>query len=220
MNQFPSSLAANPPSPTPPSIGASGLTYGVRGRDGNFTTRFASANFFTQCLGREFEVVNALARESWFQRLCCPRNENPDGTPPWQIMPPNGRRLRVFNSTTVGALDGASLNTDVLVMEHRVPIGYECVVAALVNQYTGPDLIEGSGVLVWRLQFNSHWVKDYGVINTTMGSAAQPWPLIRGGLRVRQHSWIRYYARLTASGVLDPAQRVVCGIQGWEYPNQ
>lgn len=182
----------------------------------------AYPNVFSQCLGRRFKAMQTLADMDFFRFVCCPRTYDPRRQWPWLEMPQNGRRLRIVSSLPVSSFTGALTGTDVLVAEHRVPIGCENVVVFLIAQYTGAGFVEGSGDITWRLRSNLHWEKDYANVQTTLGSASDPYKVSRGSLRSRPHSLIRMYAsvNLAGSGNLDPNARIICGFGGWEYPQQ
>jgi len=132
-------------------------------------------------------------------------------------MPPNGVTYKEVDSIAVGSL---VVSTDTVVASFRVPQGYDSVITQIVNMYTGAGFVEGSGMLTWRIRINRPWQKNYGAIQTTLGSLQSPCMINRGSVRLMTHSLVQYYVNISAAGVaaLDPAQRIVCGFFGWHYP--
>lgn len=175
----------------------------------------APPNPFTQCLYREQALWARIATEGGLQKLCCPTM--PSGqAPPWVSMPSEGRRFQEISSIILPLVEGV----DNLVATLSVPTGYDGVIVSVINMYTGTGFGEGSGDLHYRIQINRRWLKDYGDIQTTLGSVAAPGALYRGGIRLRTHEVVRYWVNLGpgALGRLDPTGRIVCAFFGWFYP--
>jgi hypothetical protein len=102
----------------------------------------------------------------------------------------------------------------------QVPTGYDGVIVSVINMFTGPGFVEGSGDLHYRIRINRRWLKDYGDIQTTLGTVASPCMIYRGGVKLRTHEVVQYWVQLGAGalGRLDPTGRIVCAFFGWFYP--
>jgi hypothetical protein len=173
-------------------------------------------NPFTQCLYRERDLWDHIVSQGGLTRLCCPSMPGKGDPPPWVAMPSEGRRYQQIGSILLPAVEG----TDFLVTTFQVPVGYDGVIVSIVNMFTGAGFVEGSGDIHYRIQINRRWLKDYGDIQTTMGTVASPCMIYRGGVRLRTQEVVRYWVNLGAGalGRLDPTGRIVCAFFGWFYP--
>jgi hypothetical protein len=135
--------------------------------------------------------------------------------PPWVKQPEQGRRFSKISSIP---LPGVEL-TPYLVATMQVPLGYDGVIPSVVNLYTGSGFQEGSGDLIWRIQLNQRWVKDYSNIETTIGSLTIPYPANAGAIRLLSGQTVNYYVTLGAGALGNlSGGRIVCGLFGWFFP--
>lgn len=172
-------------------------------------------NPYTECLYREQALWKQIEARGGLKGLCCPTL--PSGTlPPWVAMPSSGRRFQQIGSIPRPGVEG----TDLLVTTFQVPIGFDGVIVSVVGMFTGAGFVEGSGDLHYRIEINRRWLKDYGDVQTTMGTVASPCMIYRGGVRLRTQEVVRYWVQLGAGalGRLDPLGRIVCAFFGWFYP--
>lgn len=147
------------------------------------------------------------------RRVGGPRYE----TPPWVVMPPQGRRFQEINTIVLPE----NVATDNVVVTFRVAVGYDGVIRSLVQRFMGaPGLVEGSGDLTWRLQLSRRFANDYGAMQTSLGDLTSPGQMTAGGIRIYSNQTIRYLVSLSAAaaGNLDPNGRILCAIFGWVYP--
>lgn len=172
-------------------------------------------NSATECLYREQGLWKEIAARGGLQGLCCPTKPK-GGAPPWVAMPSEGRRFQQIGSIVLPVV----ANTDTLVTTLAVPTGYDGVIVSVVNMFTGTGFVEGSGDLHYRIQINRRWLKDYGDIQTTMGTVASPCMIYRGGVKLRTQEVVRYWVSVTPAGLgnLLPGGRIVCAFFGWFYP--
>lgn len=135
---------------------------------------------------------------------------------PAHVMPSTARRFQKTGSLVLPADDGA----DNLVLQFRIPIGYDAVLNMLTNVFTGTGFVDSSGDLTWRLKFGQWWVRDYGAVDITLGDITNPFPLIGGGLRAKSNQLVSYYVAVAAGAAarLQPDGRVICSVAGWIYP--
>ena len=176
----------------------------------NVTTRRAPMNAFNGCLWRERMYWQLIRNGGGLEKLCCPQKYPVE---PWIKMPATARRFSKINSITLPAMDGL----DHLVLEFQVPTGYDGVIQQLVNFYTGIGFLEGSGQLSWRVKINNRYIKDYGNIQTTLGSLSTPYTVFNGPIRLCSRQTIQYFVNNdVASGLAGG--RAVCALFGWFYP--
>lgn len=180
----------------------------------NVNQRAFPANAYNLCLEDEAELWRMIQRCGGLHAIC-PGHKYPD--PPWVKMPGQGKR---FGKPTSIALAGAApLDTDVVVQSFMVPLGYDGVIVAPVNIYTGTGFAEGSGDLTWRIKINMRYVKDYGAITTSLGSLTQPWYNANTQILLQSGQLVQYLVnRSTGSlGNLNGG-RIICGLWGWFWP--
>jgi hypothetical protein len=163
-------------------------------------------------LRKEGALWSMIQAQGGLQKICCPQTPSYD-KPPYLIMPPQGRQYQEINSIPLPPNNGL----DVLVTEFFVPTGYDGVITSVTNFYTGAGFVEGSGDLTWRIQVGLRWARNFGNIETTLGSLASPCPLFRGGLRLTAEQRVRYFVNHAAGSGLAGG-RVICAFFGWFYP--
>ncbi len=130
-------------------------------------------------------------------------------------MPANGRRFQEIGTLALPADDG----TDNLVLEARVPSGYDGVLMTRSHQYTGTGFMEGNGDLTWRLQNNFQWFRDAGAVTITQGRLNQPYDLEGGGYRVYSNQVLRYFVNVAVGAAARlNGGRIICALSGWFYP--
>jgi hypothetical protein len=189
----------------------------VPGPDGrlyprNVNQRLWPPNEFNSILGMEGMIWSRIQRCGGLQAICPGMKYS---QPPWIKQPVQGKRFSKISSIALPAADG----TDNLVVSFVVPTGYDGVIISNVNEYTGTGFQEGSGDLVWRVQLNRRWVKDYGAITTTIGSLVIPYSVNNGAIRLQSGMLVRYWVNRSVGslGNLDGG-RIICGLFGWFYP--
>lgn len=185
------------------------------GNSRDLASYVARPNAYTQCLYREQGLWRQIEAAGGLRGLCCP--SMPAGEmPPWVSMPASGRRFQQIGSIVRPIAEGV----DNLVTTFSAPTGFDGVIVSVVSMFTGPGFVEGSGDIHYRIQINRRWLKDYGDIQTTLGTVASPCMIYRGGVRLRTQEVVRYWVQLGAGamGRLDPLGRFVCAFFGWFYP--
>lgn len=194
-----------------------------RGNAIDIQHRVSPPNRYDQCLTEEVEFWRAVVRAGGIG--CVARGERgrvyDPSRPPWIFMPPQSIRFQKVGQLPIAGLLPA---VDYLVLQFQVPANYDAVIKSLTNIFSpspaGAGLIEGSGDMIWRLQINTVWPKDFGTIITSMGDLANPHVLVGGGIRLRANFLVRYWVSVSAAGmgVLDPKGRIICVAMGWNYP--
>ena len=177
----------------------------------NASQREYRSNAFNVCIDREAAIWRYIQKCGGMQAIC-PGHRYPD--PPWVKMPGQGKRFGHPSSIPLPAADGA----DHLVQSFLVPYGYDGVIVAPVNLYTGQGFDEGSGILTWRIKLNMRYVKDYGAIITSIGSLTQPFYNANSQILLQSGQFVQYYVnRLLGDASLNGG-RIICGLWGWFWP--
>ena len=182
-------------------------------------------NAYDDCLNAEYV---------WWERFqaaggLCNQTQRKYNSPPWVSMPSEGRRFRPIESaplTDFGA-PGPFTAVDVVVLQMKVPIGYDGVISDVVCGFSGAGFVEGSGDITWRLaadylpvgglQTGGRYLRDMGNIQTSLGSLTQPSPVPRGGLRIYSGDEVTFYCNIAVAAVVANGN-ILTSIGGWVYP--
>ena len=186
------------------------------------------ANRWDNCLSQDLS--------QWMNVLACGliQHNYPGGrgayqTPPWVSMPPDGRRFKPIASQPLTAFQTAGVfnGLDVIVLQERVPLGYDGVISEVVCEFTGTGFVDGSGDISWRLAADylvgpagvtgGRFLRDYGNVQVSIGSFQFPSPIPRGGLRVFSWDLVTLYAAVAPTAVIANGN-IVCSIGGWYWP--
>lgn len=179
----------------------------------NLQNRVYPPNVFNACLEDERATWQMIQECGGLQAIC-PGRKWP--SPPWVRMPVQGKQFKKISSIALPAADG----NDHLVLSWLVPYAYDGTIVSVVQNYTGQGFVEGSGDLVWRLQLNQHYVKDYGNSNTQLGSLVTPYPNINSGqILIQSGQLVQFFVNrsTTSAGNLNGG-RILCATLGWTWP--
>ncbi len=193
------------PSPAP------GVGGGVGGSSGSGigTGMCVQPNDCDRYLGGVARATQAMFRERRCQPNCDPSFR------PFNQMPANGRRFQEVGTLALPADDGA----DNLVLQIRVPHGYDGVLLTRSHQYTGTGFQEGGGDLTWRLQNNFRWFRDDGAVTITQGRLNQAYDLEGGGHLLGSNQVIRYFVNVAVGAAARlVGGQIICALSGWFYP--
>jgi hypothetical protein len=110
---------------------------------------------------------------------------------------------------------------DVKLLEFDVPLGYDGIMYALLQQFAGGGFENASGDLTWRLQINRRWVKNMAQMTTQLGDYSG-WLQLDEYIRLNSLQTVSYWVNVAAGAGarLDLAGRVIVGLAGWYYPLQ
>lgn len=181
----------------------------------NVTQREFPPNAFNSCLDREVALWQRIQRCGGIQAIC-PGHKYPD--PPWVKMPGQGKRFGHNSSLSLGLGQVPADGLDHLVQSFLVPYGYDGVIAAPLNSYTGQGFEEGSGVLTWRIKLNQRYVKDYGNIITSLGDPKFPWYNANSQILLLSGQLVQYFVNRQLGDVSLNGGRIICGLWGWFWP--
>jgi hypothetical protein len=178
----------------------------------NVNQRLFPDNLFDVALDDERRMWEVIQRLGGL-KLICPGQKY--AMPPWVKQPEQGRRFSKISSIPLPGVE----QTDFLVATMQVPLGYDGVIPSVVQIYTGMGFAEGSGDIVWRIQLNQRYEKDYGNTKTSIGSLNVPYPANSGAIRLLSGQTVNYFVSLGAGALGNlVGGRIVCAMFGWFYP--
>lgn len=138
---------------------------------------------------------------------------------PWSEMPPGGLPFDEFDSIATPAAN----SVETAVLQFQIPFGYDGIILAVTNFFTGPGFVEGSGDLTWRIRIGSPQLQgrpqlNYSNIQVTLGSLGQPRD-VQGGIQVTSGQYAEYtVTHALGSPIVPGGTRIVCNIQGFYWP--
>ena len=180
------------------------------------------ANPWDDCLDAEYKDFVDIFNAGIPSRKLYP-------SPPWVTMPPEGRRFRPISVAPLTQFQtlGVFNATDTVVLQMRVPLGYDGVISDVVCQFTGQGFNEGSGDIVWRLAADylplgagltgGRYLRDMGNLLVSLGSLTQPSPVPRGGLRIYSWDLVTFFANISAAATAANGN-IICSVAGWTWP--
>lgn len=168
-------------------------------------------NGCAKTLERRAHLWKVIGDMGGLQKICC-HNQKVYQEPPWLKMPAGGRQYQEIGSIPTPANDGANH----VVHQFKVPTGYDGVITSVANFFTGAGFLEGSGDIVWRVTIGRAWCRNFGSIDTTLGSLTSPCPLFRGGVRVYSEQVVQYLVNIPVASAIAGG-RIVCAFFGWFY---
>lgn len=162
----------------------------------------------------------------------CAQTQRKYASPPWVSMPSEGRRFRPIEAApltdfqTLGVFNGL----DTVVLQMRVPLGYDGVIHDVVFNFGGSGFTEGSGDITWRLAADylpaggvstdvtgGRYLRDMGNVTTSIGSLTQPSPVPRGGLRIYSNDLVTALCSISPAATVANGN-IIVSISGWVYP--
>lgn len=185
---------------------------------GPFTRDYFNPNIWYCCLQEEIPLYRSVN----FEPPSCPipdKREVSACLSEGEDPPYDQRTDQSIQIRKLGSIVTPVAGSDNLVVTFRVPLGYYGVIRGLVCNYTGTGFIPGSGDIIWRLQIQRRWAKDYGAVDVQLGSSREPFPseiFLVSGQKV---TW--YVNVPNTSGHLQVGMSwIICSVNGWIYPMQ
>jgi hypothetical protein len=108
---------------------------------------------------------------------------------------------------------------DQTILEMRMPLGYDGLLAGIFHFYSGNGFVQGSGDIVWRVQVNLRYMEDLGNIPFALGSPQSPVPLTEGQILLSGQT-VRYIVNVpNLSGLIQVGQsQITAGLVGFLWP--
>ena len=194
-----------------PFFGQSMIPRGKQWYPTNIQQREFPPNAYNRCLQGEYLLWKQINDCGGFQAIC-PGHRFPD--PPWIKMPAQGKRFLQTSSIPLPNNDGL----DHLVLSFNVPHGYDGVIVATVNNYNGQGYFDGSGDFAWRIKLNLHFVKDYGNMQTQLGSLQTPYSVNSGQIILLSDQLVQFYVNRAVGATNEIGGYVLCALAGWWWP--
>jgi len=135
-------------------------------------------------------------------------------SPPWIYPPANFESRDLVGTLATPALGAGNQ----VVLAYTVPFGFDGVLRRLSHNYTGGNLTDGSGGIVWQLLIDGRAVAGYDHMIVQFGSTANPRPI--DGIRIYQNQLVQYMVNVVGGGGFIPAggSFISCSFSGWIYP--
>lgn len=120
---------------------------------------------------------------------------------------------------TGGIVTPATAAGDTLVIEERVPQGYDGLLQGVYWFYTGSGFDQGSGDIIWRVQLGQRFLEDLGAVPYQMGSPQSPMPMTEGQILLSGQT-VRVLVNVpNLSGMIQVgASRIAAGLIGFYWP--
>ena len=137
-----------------------------------------------------------------------------DYAPPWVHPPPDFLAFDPVKAIATPALSAV----DSVVLSFPVPQGWDGVIRGLSHNYSGGNLQQASGAIVWRVLIDGVAARNYDAMVAEFGSPQVPRPI--WGIRIYGNQLVQYVVNLPlATGfIADAPSNIICGMQGWIYP--
>jgi hypothetical protein len=178
----------------------------------NVNQRAFPYNEFDNALLDEYCVWATINAGGGIKQIC-PGLRYKD--PPWIKMPLQGKRFSEIKSIPLPNPTGV----DTLVGSFMVPAGFDGVGVAVIFNYTGQGFQEGSGDITWRLQLNQHFVKDYGNVQTQLGSLQTPYNQNSGQILLLANQEVQFWVNISTASLGNlNGGRIIASLWGWYYP--
>jgi hypothetical protein len=195
---------AAPPVPPPPAIPQPG--WGV------YPPYVPVPNFYDRCLCRFKNILDKKGIKAG--KLCWEFHEHPG-----EYRIPKGA-VEFYEQ---GKVDFAAPDAnDNLVLEFKVPTGYDGQLYGLTLAIVATGFADGSGDAIWRVKVGNAWARNMGNVLWQLGQVYQCLQL-SDHIQVLSDQTVQIFAAVpnTTGGIdfLDPV-RVICVAQGWYYPNR
>jgi hypothetical protein len=118
-----------------------------------------------------------------------------------------------------GIVTPAPAAGDQTILEMRMPLGYDGLLAGIFHFYSGNGFVQGSGDIVWRVQVNLRYMEDLGNIPFALGSPQSPVPLTEGQILLSGQT-VRYIVNVpNLSGLIQVGQsQITAGLVGFLWP--
>lgn len=173
------------------------------------------------CHSDEVQAQEALYKSSG--QFCQIMNERPRITGlPAYIQPPRNstRWVPGLNSSLV--IPVAPTGVDLLVFSERVPLGYDGILTALTNVWTGTGFVEASADITWRVKQDRRFIPYFDEILTTLGSLAIPFVIAGQGIPLLSGQLLQYFANFQpgSEGRLNVGGKTVCALSGYIWPRE
>ena len=144
--------------------------------------------------------------------------------PPWEVMPSNAVPIPgEMNGLPIAAFQSGGVFTglDVLILQIRVPSGYDGVINKFVAQTSGVTGYDDfSGNIIWRLQYGVRYARTLGNVTNTFGSF-QNSLLVPGvySIRVVSDQTNQVFANVPVGSPVAGGS-IGAAVFGWFYPRR
>lgn len=178
---------------------------------------WVAPNVWNQCLESQGELWDTIIARGGLETTCVGQKKKRYERPPWEVKPPEGEDIREFGSIVLPVDDGV----DNLVLEFRMPVGWDGVSQHVSCTYTGSGFDQGSGDITWRLKVGSRFMPGYQAITSQLNDLQFPYSNVGGYIRLLSLQYVRIYAAIAIGAASRlTGGRVNAAIAGWKYPKR
>ena len=174
-------------------------------------------NAWNHCLDEEVAIWNQVIARGGLEDTCGWNKRRRYEKRPWHEMPVEGERLLVPASIPLPADDGA----DNLVLEYRMPVGWDGVIQHLSCRYTGTGFVDYSGDILWRLKVGERWIPGFEAVPTQLNELTKSYVDVGAYTRLLSLQFVRVYAAVAVGAAATLAGgRIAAAITGYKYPRR
>ena len=132
---------------------------------------------------------------------------------PWWLDFPRDARYFDKNGTIATPALGSSLTS---VLSFTCPPGWDGVLVAISQNYTGAGLVAGSGDLTWTIRRAGAVEVEYNAVPFELGTSQEPTETI---ILVHENELVEYLVSVAAgAGIPIAGTFIVCRMKGWFVP--
>lgn len=178
---------------------------------------WVAPNEFNHCLDEERALWLEIVRRGGLEYMCPSLVAKRYMRPPWEKMPPEGRRMREFGSIALPLVE----QVDTSVLLFRMPIGWDGVAENVSFTYTGSGFEEGSGDIHFRLRAGARYIPNFDDVLTQLNDLRFGYTDAGAFIRLLSLQFVQAFVFLGA-GALGRlvGGRINCTVTGWVYPKR
>lgn len=119
----------------------------------------------------------------------------------------------------LGSVAGAgTASTSPILLSFVVPYGWDGLIRFIINQYTGTNFTNNSGMLIWALRINGLYVMGYEDIRSQFGGNTNGAEIIPG-IPVKSGQLVEVICTVSPIFVPDGGSQLIAQVTGFLYPN-
>ena len=129
--------------------------------------------------------------------------------PPHLYQPTTGLPFNPSTYVTIPAIAAVAI-----ILDFRVPNGYQGVINQLGNNFVGGGFVDGSGALIWQLLIDGVPYPNFENIIASLGNPANP--SLIGAVQLRERQRVQLVVKNVA--VVTAGQLIGGRVSGYYYP--
>lgn len=118
-----------------------------------------------------------------------------------------------------GIVTPTTASGDNVVVQFRVPSGYDGLLSGFFTQYSGAGFAQGSGDIIWRIRRNQYYLKDLSNFPYLLGDPVNPVPMTQGQILLSDQLISAIVNIPNLSGMIEIGNSTVyAGLFGFYWP--